>query len=91
MNEAFKDYPSLIAKEGDDERLKELFEKYGEENVKRALVKLIESVNDDGLPAGWAKEELDEAVKAGITDGNRPEMYATRQEVAIMVNRALKK
>ena len=40
------------------------------------------------LPAsGWAEEELAAAVAAGITDGQRPQSYATRQEVAIMVGR----
>lgn len=29
-----------------------------------------------------------EAVKKGITDGTRPQSYATRQEVALMVNKA---
>ena len=40
------------------------------------------------LPAsGWAEEKLAATVAAGITDGQRPQSYATRQEVAIMVGR----
>lgn len=44
----------------------------------------------DTKPSGWAKEELAEAVALGITDGQRPQGYATRQETAIMVKRGLK-
>ena len=39
-------------------------------------------------PSGWAADELEEAVAAGITDGTRPRGYATREEAAIMVKRA---
>ena len=38
--------------------------------------------------SGWAVDELEEAVAAGITDGSRPRGYATREEAAIMVLRA---
>lgn len=42
------------------------------------------------LPASdWAKEELERAKAAGITDGTRPRSWATREEAAIMVQRAL--
>ena len=33
----------------------------------------------------WARKLLDEARAGGITDGTRPQAFATRQEVAIMV------
>lgn len=42
----------------------------------------------DTKPSGWAEDELEEAVAAGITDGIRPRGYATREEAAIMVLRA---
>ena len=43
------------------------------------------------LPAdGWAEQGLAEAKARGITDGSRPRSYATRQEVALMVNAAVK-
>ena len=71
--------------------VKRLIEEYGEEAVEKAFKRLIESVNDDGLPTKWAKDELDEAIKLEITDGTNPEMFATRQEVAIMGKRVLKK
>ncbi len=44
-----------------------------------------------GLEASdWAVAELEEAKAAAITDGNRPQAFATRQEVAIMLVRATK-
>lgn len=58
-----------------------------EEQVKGAFAKLIRSANDDGEPSKWAKKELQEAVDLGITDGKNPEMFASRQEVAIMCKR----
>lgn len=39
-------------------------------------------------PSSWAKDELAEAVEMGITDGQRPRGYATREEAAIMVLRS---
>ena len=74
---------------GDEKMLKELSDKYGEEKVKTALTKLIEAVNDDDTPAEWAKDELTKAIDKKITDGTKPKMFATRQEVAIMINRSL--
>ena len=41
-------------------------------------------------PAPWAEGELAEAVKAGITDGQRPRGFTTRQEAAIMNVRTMK-
>lgn len=38
----------------------------------------------------WAKEEMAEAIKRGITDGSRPQEPATREEVTVMIVRALK-
>ena len=69
------------------EMLNKLTDKHGVDKVEKSLDKLISAVNDDGEPAKWAKEELQEAIDLGITDGINPEMYATRQEVAIMCKR----
>ena len=43
------------------------------------------------LPLGsWVKKaDFDEAVSMGITDGTRPQAFATRQEVALMVRAAV--
>lgn len=35
----------------------------------------------------WAKAGLEDAKVAGITDGSRPQSFATRQEVALMVQK----
>ena len=86
------DYTKYLDEEVEDMSvIKRLIDEYGEEVVEKTFKRLIDSVNDDGLPTKWAEEELQEAVKLEITDGQRPEMYATRQETAIMVKRALKK
>ena len=41
-------------------------------------------------PSPWATEELASAMEHGITDGQRPRGYATREEAAIMVERLRK-
>lgn len=41
---------------------------------------------DEKPASDWARAKLDEAMEAGITDGTRPGAYATREQVAIMVN-----
>ena len=41
-------------------------------------------------PSSWAQEGLAQAMSRGITDGTRPQCGATRQEVALMVNAAMK-
>jgi len=38
----------------------------------------------------WAEAGLREAKEKGITDATRPQSYATRQEVALMINAAIK-
>jgi N-acetyl-anhydromuramyl-L-alanine amidase AmpD len=55
---------------------------------KRIADKLI---GTDTEPSEWAKQELSEAVTLGITDGSRPVGYATREEAAVMVLRAIKR
>ena len=37
----------------------------------------------------WAQGLLAQAVERGITDGTRPQSFATRQEVALMVRSAV--
>ena len=61
-----------------------------EEQVRRIVREEIAKMEAEraALPAAaWAEEELAAAVAAGITDGKRPQSYATRQEMAIMVGR----
>ena len=65
--------------------------------TKEEVTKLIDeriTVRLNGIdtkPSEWAEAELAEAVTLGITDGSRPQGYATRQESAIMVLRAVKR
>ena len=42
-------------------------------------------------PDAWALQAMQKAVADGVTDGERPKATATRQEVAIMVSRAMQK
>ena len=42
------------------------------------------------LPSEWASAQLAGAVRLGITDGSRPQSWATREEVALMVRAAIK-
>ncbi|MDE6281068.1 MAG: CHAP domain-containing protein [Oscillospiraceae bacterium] len=61
-----------------------------EEQVRRIVREECASIEAEraALPASpWAEEELAAAMAAGVTDGKRPQSYATRQEVAIMVGR----
>lgn len=48
--------------------------------------KKMEAVRAALPPSDWAEGLLAEAKERGITDGSRPQSFATRQEVALMVN-----
>ena len=45
---------------------------------------------DKAAVSTWARAEMDEAIRRGITDGKRPGSFATREEVAVMVLRGMK-
>lgn len=63
-----------------------------EETIKLFDELIEKKLSGKGLPASaWAVNELNEAVKAGITDGTRPQGVARREEVAAMICRAIKK
>ena len=89
QNEMRKDYPALIKSMGVNgfQREEDI------EMTREELIKLVqEQINEiltgkDTKPSPWAEEELSAAVAAGITDGTRPQGYATREEVAAMVLR----
>ena len=72
-----------------NDMFEKLIDKYTLEGVEKALEILVKSVNDDGKESEWATEEFAEAKKLKITDGSNPEMFATREQVAIMVKRAI--
>ena len=65
--------------------------------TEKEMIALIDKRIEDKLigadtkPSEWAKQELSEAVTLGITDGSRPVGYATREEAAVMVLRAIKR
>lgn len=61
------------------------------DNLKNEILDEVSDrlVGAGSQPSVWdTKNELQEAVSMGITDGTRPQGYATRQEVAIMCKRA---
>lgn len=77
--------PKYIAEE-EDMDVSKLTDKECYEIIKKA------QAYANKLPAdNWAVKELNEAANAGITDGTKPLGLATRQEVAIMCKRAVKK
>lgn len=58
-------------------------------SIVREELAAAQSERDKMPPSDWARDQLAAAVAAGITDGKRPQSHATRQEVAIMVRKAL--
>ena len=63
-----------------------------DEQAYKLYCKAEKHMNNLPLPTTWnAKEQLDLAVKAGITDGSRPMCPARRYETAIMTERAVRK
>lgn len=83
-------------------RLGNLYEKYKapvkkeeEEMTEKDVKRIIEDIliGDGTFPSGWIKTsgELKTAMDLGITDGTRPQGYATREEVAAMIVRAMDK
>lgn len=84
-------YIDYIEKSGDDEMIEKLKQEFGEENVEKALRKLILAVNNNSNPSDWAKEDFEKAKEIGITDGSNPKMFATREETAIMIKRLVDK
>lgn len=76
-------YNTPIETEDDDmtdERFYELFK----QSMDRYRAELGEKE-----PSDWAIPEFAKAIKRGITDGSRPLDFATRQDTAIMVKRAV--
>lgn len=64
-------------------------EEMTEEGV-RKIVKEMLAGNGD-TPSSWAKDAWNEAKKNGITDGTKPKGYITREQAAIMLERAIKR
>lgn len=86
------DYPSIIRAGGFNGFEKEEIDMTRAE-VERLIDERIDAIlsGRGTVPSDWAKTLMAEAVEAGITDGNRPQGYATREEAAVMALRALKR
>lgn len=67
--------------EGEDDMTQEQFDAMMENYLARRAEKSADT---------WATTGLTQAKAKGITDGTRPQSFATRQEVALMVNAAVK-
>ena len=68
---------------------REMEEQMTEERVRELVrdeLQKMETQRANLAASPWAKELLEQAKGRGITDGTRPQSYATRQEVALMVN-----
>ena len=83
----------------DDFRADVAREMKGENNLTEEQVRAIVREEYEKIEAeraklpvsDWAKVKLQLARARGITDGTRPQSFATRQEVALMVNAAVNK
>jgi len=69
---------------GEESEMEMTFEKFREYMLRLEQERAALPVSD------WAKEDMAQAVKNGITDGKRPQSTGTRQEMAVMLVRALR-
>lgn len=61
------------------------------EVTEQRVVEIIaEYLANNGGVTEWFKKDIEEGKAIGITDGTRPQQYATRQEVVAMVMRAIR-
>ena len=56
-------------------------------SIVREELAAAQAERDKLPPSDWAAENLERAKAAGITDGTRPRGFATREEVALMVQK----
>lgn len=61
-----------------------------QEQFNAMMENYLNSLGEQNVP-GWAKAELQEAIDAGITDGERPMQLIPRYQSAIIAKRAMKK
>lgn len=76
------DFRADVAREMEDDMLTEKEIRA----IVRSELEAAEKERATQPASAWAERGLAEARKKGITDGSRPLSYATRQEVALMVN-----
>lgn len=61
------------------------------EVTEKEIIDIVNSyINNNGKVSEWAEADLNDAVKLGITSGDQPQRFATRQEVAVMLMRAIR-
>lgn len=61
------------------------------EVTEKEIIDIVNSyLNNNGKVSEWAEADLNDAVKLGITSGDQPQRFATRQEVAVMLMRAIR-
>lgn len=61
------------------------------EVTEQRVIEIIQSYFDNnGKVSEWAEADVNEAVKLGITSGDQPQRFATRQEVIVMIMRAIR-
>ena len=81
MDDFRADVARIMRGEEDEDMTQEQFDAFMENWLQRQAEKPV---------SGWAEKLLEEAMSRGITDGTRPQAWATRQEVALMVNAGVK-
>ncbi len=80
-------YNDKLANEGDDDEMN--WNDFVKSPEYQLLHELVEARQALGA-SDWAKEDFQEAIDKGITTGERPQDYLSREEGAIMVLRASK-
>ena len=61
------------------------------EVTEQRVIEIVEGyLNNHGKVSEWAEPDLKDAVSLGITSGDQPQRFATRQEVAVMLMRAIR-
>lgn len=73
----------------DDKMLQRLIDEFGEDIVYNALKNICYKEKNKNIVPNWAKEDYNDAINEGITDGSRPQSLATRVETAVMIERAM--
>ena len=69
--------------------IKEVGEEMTEAEVKKIVTDILKGNGTE--VSDWATTDMAQAIADGITDGSRPKGYATREEVAVMIERAIKR
>lgn len=87
FGKSMDDFRADVAQEmkGEDEMDEQAIRRIVRDELSR-----LEAERAKEPPSDWARVKLELARARGLTDGTRPRSYATREEVALMVNAATK-